>query len=55
MPIEIRELVIRTVVEPGRAPARAGLRPEELEQLKREILRQCLTRLAQERATQARR
>jgi hypothetical protein len=48
MPIEIHELVIRTVVDshPSRAPAgRLALDPQELQQLKYEIAAECLERL----------
>jgi hypothetical protein len=55
MPIEIRELVIRAVVDPERASGRPALRPGELEKLKKDILTACLERLAEERAAKARR
>lgn len=55
MPIEIRELVIRAVVDPGGTPGRPSPRPAELEKLKRDILTECLERLAEERAAKGRR
>lgn len=53
MPIEIRELVIRTVVDPhpsGAPSARLALDPLELQRLKREIAAECLERLRDELA-----
>lgn len=55
MPIEIRELVIRTVVASQRAQDRPEVRREDLEQLKREIIAECMDRLAEERAAKGRR
>lgn len=51
MPIEIHELVIRTVVDshPSRTPAgHLALDPQELQQLKNEIAAACLERLRDE-------
>jgi len=51
MPIEIRELVIRTVVDPhpSRAPSgQHALDPQERQQLKNEIAAECLERLRDE-------
>lgn len=50
MPIEIRELVIRAVVDPHAASAASGepglaLDPLELQRLKREIAAECLDHL----------
>jgi hypothetical protein len=56
MPIEIRELVIRTVVDPhpSRTPSgRLALDPLELQQLKREIAAECLEHLRDELAAKA--
>jgi hypothetical protein len=53
MPIEIRELVIRTVVEhdpAGPSPGQLALDPQELLRLKREIAAECLERLRDELA-----
>jgi hypothetical protein len=55
MPLEIRELVIRAVVDPGPQPGQGRLREEDREQLKREILAECLERLAEDRAVKGRR
>ncbi|ADO69351.1 DUF5908 family protein [Stigmatella aurantiaca] len=55
MPIEIRELVIRAVVGAPPAPGRGRLREEDLERLKRELVAECLERLAEERAAKGRR
>lgn len=53
MPIEIRELVIRTVVDPHPSNTPSGhlaLDPQELQQLKNEIAAACLERLRDELA-----
>jgi Family of unknown function (DUF5908) len=53
MPIEIRELVIRAVIDPhpSRTPSRhLALDPQELQRLKREIAAECLARLRDELA-----
>ena len=52
MPIEIRELVIRAVIDPhpSRAPGQLALDPQQLQQLKNEIAAACLERLRDELA-----
>jgi hypothetical protein len=53
MPIEIRELVIRTVVDPDPSRTPSGLLaldPQELQRLKREIAAECLEHLRDELA-----
>ncbi len=55
MPLEIRELVIRAVVEPERPTGRPALQSSELERLKRELVAECLARLAEQRGARLRR
>lgn len=53
MPIEIHELVIRAVVDPGSSAGRTSplaLDSQELQQLKRELAAECLERLRDELA-----
>lgn len=45
MPLEIRELVIRTTIETEPRPA-ATAAAADLQQLKKEVVRECLERLA---------
>jgi hypothetical protein len=53
--IEIRELVIRAVVEPQGAEARRRLPGRELERLKRQVVAECLERLLRERGSRPKR
>lgn len=48
MPIEIRELIIRTTVTPDAQPGHAVFGREELERLKREIVAEVTAALSSE-------
>lgn len=47
MPIEIRELVIRTHIDEGTAP-RSEMSPDELAKLKRSIVNECVSRVREQ-------
>lgn len=55
MPIEIRELVIRAVVDPQGEKALPQQRARELEKLKRQIVAECMERLGVRRSARSRR
>lgn len=45
MPVEIKELHIRAVIDPGDRAPKTALSASELEKLKQEIIRECVERI----------